>query len=160
MHRQAAGAANVSQEFMVFAENSIHVFPHGNRAGCRACHPAQLDEQAEEAVFLETADMVAPNRVYSLCREIVGAPVSMVSMESVCANPWTFPNLIADPPFAEDVRHDGRFVQFSSTTNSSRRRQIRRPADPKLVPSLLSSPLQGKGVTRGRLSRVSVSCAG
>jgi TolB-like protein/tRNA A-37 threonylcarbamoyl transferase component Bud32/Tfp pilus assembly protein PilF len=66
----------------------------------------------EKAVLLETADMVAPDRVYSLYREITEAPVSLVSMESVCANPWTFPNLIADPRFIKDVRRDGRFVEF------------------------------------------------
>jgi TolB-like protein/tRNA A-37 threonylcarbamoyl transferase component Bud32 len=66
----------------------------------------------EKAVLLETADMVAPDRVYSLYREITDAPVSLISMESVCANPWTFPNLISDPRFVEDVRRDGRFVEF------------------------------------------------
>jgi len=35
-----------------------------------------------------------------------------VSLEVVCANPWTFPNLVRDPDFLDDVRRDGRFVAF------------------------------------------------
>jgi len=66
----------------------------------------------EKSVLLETADMVAPDRVYSVYREIIDDPISMVSMETVCANPWTYPNLLKDPRFVEDVRTDGRFVDF------------------------------------------------
>jgi len=66
----------------------------------------------EKSVLLETADMVAPDRVYSVYREIVDDPISMVSLETVCANPWTYPNLVADPQFIAEIRDDGRFVDF------------------------------------------------
>ncbi|MCJ7755588.1 MAG: hypothetical protein MUP13_13575, partial [Thermoanaerobaculales bacterium] len=66
----------------------------------------------EKAVLLETADMVAPERVYSVYREIVDDPISKVSLETVCANPWTYPNLLKDPQFVAEVRNDGRFVDF------------------------------------------------
>ena len=64
----------------------------------------------EKSVLLETADMVAPDRVYALFREIRDDPISLVSMETVCANPWTYPNLLPDPGFIREVRKDGRFV--------------------------------------------------
>jgi len=66
----------------------------------------------EKAVLLETADMVAPDRVYSLYREILEDPIALVSMETVCANPWLYPHLLRDPRFIEEVRRDGRFVDF------------------------------------------------
>jgi serine/threonine protein kinase/tetratricopeptide (TPR) repeat protein len=66
----------------------------------------------ERAVLLQTADMVAPDRVYSLYREIVEKPNSLVSMETICADPWTYPNLLRDPRFVAEVREDGRFVAF------------------------------------------------
>jgi TolB-like protein len=66
----------------------------------------------EKSVLLETADMVAPDRVYAVYREIVDDPISMISLEKVCANPWTYPNLLKDPQFVEEVRNDGRFVGF------------------------------------------------
>jgi TolB-like protein len=69
----------------------------------------------ERAVLLETADMVAPDRVFSLYREIVSDPLSLIGLEAICANPWTFPNLLADPRFIAEVRKDGRFVQFLET---------------------------------------------
>ena len=66
----------------------------------------------EKSVLLETADMVAPDRVYGLFQEIREDPISLVSLETVCANPWTFPNLLRDPEFLREVRADGRFVEF------------------------------------------------
>jgi hypothetical protein len=66
----------------------------------------------ERAVLLETADLVAPDRVYAIYRKVVEDPVSILSMESVCANPWTYPHLIRDPGFVREVRKDGRFVAF------------------------------------------------
>jgi len=69
----------------------------------------------EQAVLLETADMVAPDQVYALYREIVGKPLSLLGLEVVCANPWTYPNLLKDPRFIAEVRRDGRFVQFLET---------------------------------------------
>jgi len=66
----------------------------------------------ERAVLLETADMVAPDRVYWLYRQIVAKPVSLIGMEAICANPWTYPNLLRDPNFVAEVRKDGRFVEF------------------------------------------------
>jgi serine/threonine protein kinase/tetratricopeptide (TPR) repeat protein len=66
----------------------------------------------EREVLLETADLVAPDRVYDLFRDFADDPLSLVSMESVCADPWTFPNLLADPRFRAEVKKDGRFVEF------------------------------------------------
>ena len=66
----------------------------------------------EKSVLLETADMVAPDRAYSIYREISREPVTLVHLETVCADPWTYPNLIRDPRFVAEVRADGRFVEF------------------------------------------------
>jgi TolB-like protein len=66
----------------------------------------------EKYILLECADMVVPDRVFQIYNDIANEPVGAVSMESVCANPWTFPNLIKDPQFQEQVRRDGRFVEF------------------------------------------------
>lgn len=66
----------------------------------------------ERTVLLQTADAVAPERAYTIYRQVIAAPVSMVSMETVCANPWVYPNLIRDPKFQQEVREDGRFVEF------------------------------------------------
>ena len=63
-------------------------------------------------MLLESADMVAPDRVYDIYREIIGDPIAMITMEKVCANPWTYPNLIQDPRFIREVREEGRFVDF------------------------------------------------
>jgi len=62
--------------------------------------------------LLETADMVAPDRAYARYRDIADDSVSGVSMETICANPWTFPNLLKNPDFIREVREDGRFVEF------------------------------------------------
>jgi TolB-like protein/predicted Ser/Thr protein kinase len=66
----------------------------------------------EKSVLLETADMVAPERVYDIYRQVVDDALAQVSMEKICANPWTYPNLLRDPRFIAEVRADGRFVEF------------------------------------------------
>ncbi|MCB0502604.1 MAG: hypothetical protein KDD32_07960 [Bacteroidetes bacterium] len=66
----------------------------------------------EKVVLLQTADMVEPERVYSIYRQVLEAPVTLVGMESICANPWLYPNLIKDPQFKAEVKQDGRFVEF------------------------------------------------
>ena len=66
----------------------------------------------ERAVLLETADLVAPDRVYFIYKQVTGKQVSFTSMETVCANPWIYPNLIRDPNFIKEVKEDGRFVKF------------------------------------------------
>ena len=66
----------------------------------------------EKKMLLESADMVAPDRVYDIYQEIIGDPIAMVTMEKVCANPWTYPNLLRDPRFIAEVRRDGRFIEF------------------------------------------------
>ncbi len=66
----------------------------------------------EKSVLLQTADMVAPDKVYEIYKEVSADPVSFISMEVVCANPWTYPNLLKDPRFIKEVRKDGRFVKF------------------------------------------------
>jgi len=80
--------------------------------------PGILDNDAfpqgpvERSVLLQTADLVAPDRVYTIYRQIVEKPVAFVSLETICADPWTYPNLIRDPRFIAEVRKDGRFVEF------------------------------------------------
>jgi TolB-like protein/Tfp pilus assembly protein PilF len=66
----------------------------------------------EKYILLECADMVAPDRVYQIYKDITSEPMGIVSLESVCANPWSFPNLIKDSRFQNEVREDGRFVDF------------------------------------------------
>jgi TolB-like protein len=66
----------------------------------------------ERAVLLETADLVVPDRVYSIYRQIQEHPLPGITLEGVCANPWLFPNLLRDPRFVTEVREDGRFVGF------------------------------------------------
>ena len=66
----------------------------------------------ERGVLLEAVDLVSPDRVYSVYRQILDQGISTVSFESVCANPWSYPNLLRDPQFVADVRRDGRFVEF------------------------------------------------
>jgi len=66
----------------------------------------------EKSVLLQTADMVAPDKVYDIYKEVSGDPVSFISMEVVCANPWTYPNLLKDSRFIKEVRKDGRFLKF------------------------------------------------
>lgn len=66
----------------------------------------------ERMVLLQTADMVAPDQVYVIYKQIISKPVTFTTMESVCANPWTYPNLLKDPNFIKDVKEDGRFVKF------------------------------------------------
>ena len=66
----------------------------------------------EKSVLLQSADMVAPDRVYAIYKEIAVDPIAFISLEVICANPWTYPNLIKDPNFVSDIRKDGRFVKF------------------------------------------------
>ncbi len=66
----------------------------------------------EKMVLLQTADMVAPDRVYDIYQEVMNAPVSIVGMEKICADPFTYPNLLKHPKFLAEVRQDGRFVGF------------------------------------------------
>ena len=55
---------------------------------------------------------MAPDRVYGLFQQIRNDPITLVSMETVCANPWTYPNLLRSPDFIREIRQDGRFVEF------------------------------------------------
>lgn len=66
----------------------------------------------EKSVLLQTADLVAPDQVYALYKEITSEPVSFTGMEVICANPWTYPNLLKHPDFINEVKKDGRFVKF------------------------------------------------
>lgn len=66
----------------------------------------------EKSVLLQSADMVAPDKIYSIYKEIADDPGAFICLEVVCANPWTYPNLLKDPQFISDVRKDGRFVKF------------------------------------------------
>lgn len=66
----------------------------------------------ERKVLLETADLIAPDVVYSIYKQVTSKELSMVSLETVCANPWKYPNLLKDPNFQKEVKEDGRFVDF------------------------------------------------
>ena len=66
----------------------------------------------ERSVLLETADMVAPDEVYNIYKQITSKPTSLVGIETVCANPWIYPNLFKDENFIAEVKQDGRFVDF------------------------------------------------
>jgi hypothetical protein len=66
----------------------------------------------ERSVLLETADMVAPDEVYNIYKQITSKPTSLVGIETVCANPWIYPNLLKDENFIAEVKQDGRFVDF------------------------------------------------
>lgn len=66
----------------------------------------------ERSVLLETADMVAPDEVYNIYKQITSKPTSLVGIETVCANPWIYPNLFKNKNFIEEVKQDGRFVDF------------------------------------------------
>jgi len=66
----------------------------------------------ERSVLLETADMVAPDEVYNIYKQITSKPTSLVGLETVCANPWIYPNLFKDENFIAEVKQDGRFVDF------------------------------------------------
>lgn len=66
----------------------------------------------EREVLLQTADMVAPDEVYTIYKQVIEIPFSMVGLETICANPWTYPNLIKNKNFQKEIVSDGRFVDF------------------------------------------------
>lgn len=66
----------------------------------------------ERRVLLQTADLVAPERVYDIYKEVVNSPVSIIGLEAICADPFTYPNLLKHPAFLEEVKKDGRFIEF------------------------------------------------
>lgn len=68
----------------------------------------------EKTVVLEAADLIAPEKVYYYYELLTKGTNSFASFESICANPWTFPNLLKDPEFIDEVSADGRFVDFLS----------------------------------------------
>ncbi len=66
----------------------------------------------EKTVVLQTADLVAPEKVYYYYELVTKKSKSLTSFASICADPWTYPNLLKDPEFIEEVKADGRFVEF------------------------------------------------
>ncbi|MDX1666222.1 MAG: hypothetical protein R3350_03290, partial [Saprospiraceae bacterium] len=54
----------------------------------------------------------APDRVYNIYNMLKQAPVSIIGLERICADPWTYPNLLRTPEFIAEVEEDGRFVDF------------------------------------------------
>jgi TolB-like protein len=66
----------------------------------------------EKWILLECADLIAPDRVYQIYKDLASEPMGAVSLESICSSPWTFPNLLKDPEFQNEVQKDGRFVEF------------------------------------------------
>jgi len=71
----------------------------------------------ERSVLLETADMVATEDVYNIYKQVISKPSSIVGLETVCANPWIYPNLLKDENFMAEVKQDGRFVDFLKINN-------------------------------------------
>ena len=72
-----------------------------------------IDTRAyEKGALLETADVSAPEEVYDLYRDISDDLYKYVTLQTICANPWSYPNLLKDPRFQAEVRRDGRFVEF------------------------------------------------
>jgi hypothetical protein len=66
----------------------------------------------ERSVLVQAADMISPEKVYYYYNLVTKNSISFLSFESICADPWTYPNLIKDPKFIEEVKADGRFVDF------------------------------------------------
>lgn len=66
----------------------------------------------ERSVLLQAIDLIEPEKVFYYYEQIVKNTVSMTSFESICADPWNYPNLIKDPRFIAEVKQDGRFVEF------------------------------------------------
>ena len=67
----------------------------------------------EKAVLLEATDLIDPQNVYEIYKRISSESVTFyVSFENICANPWTYPNLIKTPEFVREIKEDGRFVAF------------------------------------------------
>ncbi len=71
-----------------------------------------LTGAAERSVLLQAADLIDPERVYYYYDLVAKNSISFSSFEKVCSDPWTYPNLIQDPKFIEEVKEDGRFVEF------------------------------------------------
>lgn len=66
----------------------------------------------ERSVLVQAADLIYPEQVYHYYDIAVKNAASISSFESICADPWTYPNLIKDPRFVKEIRDDGRFVKF------------------------------------------------
>ncbi|HAP61275.1 MAG TPA: hypothetical protein DCR93_17845 [Cytophagales bacterium] len=66
----------------------------------------------ERAVLLQAVDLILPDQAYYYYDLVVKNAMSFCSFESICADPWTYPNLMKDPRFLDEVRADGRFVEF------------------------------------------------
>ena len=66
----------------------------------------------EKTVTLQAADLIAPERIYYYYELLTKQAFSFTSFESICSDPWTYPNLIKDPQFVEEIKADGRFVEF------------------------------------------------
>ncbi len=66
----------------------------------------------ERSVLLQAIDLISPEKVFYYYEQIAKNTISMTSFESICADPWTYPNLIKDPRFIAEVKTDGRFSKF------------------------------------------------
>ncbi len=66
----------------------------------------------ERAVLVQAADLIYPEKAYYYYNQVINNTISFTSFEAICADPWTYPNLIRDPKFVEEVKADGRFVDF------------------------------------------------
>jgi len=66
----------------------------------------------ERAVLVEAADLIAPEKVYYYYEQVTKNAISYTSFEAICADPWTYPNLMKAPQFIAEVKEDGRFVEF------------------------------------------------
>lgn len=66
----------------------------------------------ERTVLIQAADLISPEKAYYYYNMVTKNTISFTTFEAICADPWTYPNLIKDPEFVKEVRADGRFVEF------------------------------------------------
>ncbi len=96
MHEQDVGPAVVRKAYLVFAAKSRASLVHGNRAGCRACHPGE-PEPGTEVVFLDPDATARCVRCHTGGHEEIH-PVGVASSER------TFPMDFQDFPLDEKGR--------------------------------------------------------
>lgn len=95
MHAEETGPASLKKSYLDFAENSIHSFPHGNRAGCAACHPRDFAPDAKTPVFREADGIRRCARCHPKSHDKIH-PVSVKPTEK------TYPMDFLDYPLAAD----------------------------------------------------------
>ncbi|TLN08163.1 hypothetical protein FDZ71_10500 [bacterium] len=96
MHSKSVGPASIKIAFSDFAKNSVHLFPHSNRAGCLGCHPENM-KAFGDPVF--TGD--DPDKRCQRCH-----PVNHDSVHSVkvASSAKTFPMDFSTFPLGKDKK--------------------------------------------------------